>query len=55
MDMLATGVIRPKRVADAPEQLMEHMRRGEISVGVVVPPDFERRRLDGARGSAGAG
>ena len=47
MDMLATGVIRPKRVADAPEQLMEHMRRGEISVGVVVPPDFERRRLDG--------
>ena len=47
MDMLATGVIRPKRVADTPQQLMEQMRRGEISVGVVVPPDFERRRLDG--------
>ena len=47
MDMLATGVIRPKRVADTPQQLMEQMRRGEISVGVVVPPDFERRRSDG--------
>ena len=23
------------------------LRRGEISVGVVVPPDFERRRIDG--------
>ena len=47
MDMLATGVIRPTLVADTPQQLMEQMRRGEISVGVVVPPDFERRRLDG--------
>jgi hypothetical protein len=32
---------------DTPQQLMEALRRGEISVGVVVPPDFERRRLDG--------
>ena len=47
MDMVATGVIEPTLAANTPEQLMEQMRRGEISVGVVVPPDFERRRLDG--------
>ena len=47
MDMLATGVIRPAMTADTPKQLMEALRRGEISVGVVVPPDFERRRADG--------
>jgi ABC-2 type transport system permease protein len=47
MDMVATGVIRPKLPATSPAQLMEALRRGEISVGVVVPPDFERRRVDG--------
>ena len=47
MDMLNTGVIEPKLTADTPEQLMDGLRRGDISVGVVVPPDFERRRLDG--------
>ena len=26
---------------------MELLRRGEISVGIVVPPDFERRRVEG--------
>jgi ABC-2 type transport system permease protein len=47
MDMLATGVIKPVHDARTPQELMELLRRGEISVGVVVPPDFERRRLDG--------
>lgn len=47
MDMLATGVIRPVLVADTPHQLMAAMRRGRISVGVVIPPDFEQRRSDG--------
>ena len=47
MDMLATGVIEPVAAAHTPQELMELLRRGEISVGVVVPPDFERRRLDG--------
>jgi len=47
MDMLATGVIRPTLAVDTPQQLMDALRRGEISVGVVVPPDFERRRIDG--------
>jgi ABC-2 type transport system permease protein len=47
MDMLATGVIEPAVVADTPAQLMEQIRRGRISIGVAVPPDFERRRIDG--------
>lgn len=47
MDMVATGVIRPVMDATAPQTLMQGLRRGEISVGVVIPPDFERRRADG--------
>ena len=47
MDMVATGVIRPALTADTPQQLMDGLRRGEINVGIVVPPDFERRRIDG--------
>lgn len=47
MDMVATGVISPTLSATSPRRLMEALRRGEISVGVVIPPDFERRRFDG--------
>ena len=47
MDMLASGVIAPVAEADTPAQLMAMIRRGEISVGVVIPADFERRRVDG--------
>lgn len=47
MDMVATGVIQPVVVDHTPQQLQERMRRGEISVGVVVPADFERRLIDG--------
>lgn len=47
MDMVATGVIDPGYAATAPQQLMEQLRRGRISVGVVIPPDFERRRFEG--------
>jgi ABC-2 type transport system permease protein len=47
MDMLATGVITPVREARTPQEVMALLRRGEISVGVVVPADFERRRADG--------
>ena len=47
MDMLATGVIAPTHVDVTPQQLMQRLRRGEISIGIVVPPDFERRRIDG--------
>jgi ABC-2 type transport system permease protein len=47
MDMLATGVIAPVRDARTPQELVEMLQRGEISVGVAIPPDFERRRIDG--------
>ncbi|OBU64757.1 ABC transporter [Stenotrophomonas maltophilia] len=46
-DMVATGVITPRGKFYTPDQLMQALRRGEISVGVVVPADFERRRFDG--------
>lgn len=48
MDMAATGVIAPTMSARSPQELMEALRRGEIDIGVVVPPDFERRRHDGS-------
>jgi ABC-2 type transport system permease protein len=47
MDMVASGVIEPAVSATSPQQLVEALRRGEISVGIVVPPDFEARRFDG--------
>ncbi len=47
MDMVATGVIKPTVSANTPQELMERLRRGEISIGVVIPPDFERRRYEG--------
>ena len=47
MDMLATGVVAPVRDARTPRQLMDMLQRGEISVGIAIPPDFERRRIDG--------
>lgn len=47
MDMLATTVIKPSMQARTPQQLMDALRRGEISIGIVVPHDFERRRGEG--------
>jgi ABC-2 type transport system permease protein len=47
MDMVATGVIAPVAQVQTPQQLVELLRQGRISVGVHVPPDFERRRIDG--------
>ncbi|MCP1374101.1 ABC transporter permease [Dyella lutea] len=47
MDMLATGVIRPVTSARTPEEVVDLIRRGRINVGVVIPPDFEARKLDG--------
>lgn len=47
MDMLATGVVKPVIGARAPQELMTAIRRGRIDVGIVIPQDFERRRIDG--------
>ena len=47
MDMLATDVVEPVVKVDTPQQLMEMIRRGKISVGIAISPDFERRRYEG--------
>ncbi|HEY5971179.1 MAG TPA: ABC transporter permease [Pseudoxanthomonas sp.] len=47
MDMIATDVVDPVLVDNTPQELMERLRRGEINVGIVIPPDFERRLIDG--------
>jgi ABC-2 type transport system permease protein len=47
LDLLATGVITPVAEADTPQELTAMLQQGRISVGIVVPPDFERRRVDG--------
>jgi ABC-2 type transport system permease protein len=47
MDMLATEVVVPAAKVDTPQQLMDLIRRGRISVGIAIPPDFERRRYEG--------
>jgi ABC-2 type transport system permease protein len=47
MDMVASGVIEPRIAATSPRELTDAIRRGEISLGVVLPPDFEARRFDG--------
>jgi ABC-2 type transport system permease protein len=48
MDMLATGVVAPVAEVRTPEELVALLRRGEISVGIAIPPDFERRKADGS-------
>lgn len=47
MDMVASGVIEPVMAATSPQQLTDALRQGRISIGVVIPPDFEARRFDG--------
>src|SRR5690554_4708893 len=39
MDMAATGVIDVRRVADSPEELVDMLRRGQVDVGIAIPPD----------------
>jgi ABC-2 type transport system permease protein len=47
MDMVATGVIEPKLAATSPQQLTDALQRGQISIGIIIPPDFEARLFDG--------
>jgi ABC-2 type transport system permease protein len=46
-DMLATGVVRQAEVAQTPQELDDQLDRGLIKIGVLIPADYERRRLDG--------
>lgn len=45
-------VLRVVATAATPGELEERLRRGEISVGVYLPPDFDRRALDPRRPAA---
>ena len=46
-DMLATGVVRQAAPARAPQDLQTLFNRGEIKIGIVIPADYERRKIDG--------
>ena len=48
-DLQATQVIRVGEYLRSPEELEARIAGGHVSVGVYIPPDFERRRLDGDR------
>ncbi|KAF1713046.1 ABC transporter permease [Pseudoxanthomonas sacheonensis] len=46
-DLFATGVIRPVAGARTPQELQTLLRSGKIKIGILIPPDYERRRIDG--------
>jgi ABC-2 type transport system permease protein len=45
-DLEASGVVRFLAPSPDVASLQRRMNAGEINVGIVVPPDFERRRLE---------
>jgi ABC-2 type transport system permease protein len=51
-DLQATGVIDLLPASPDVPDLRRRMQSGEISVGIVIPPDFERRRLGDDRAVA---
>lgn len=46
-DMLATGIVRQTADARTPQELQALLNRGRVKIGIVIPADFERRKLDG--------
>ncbi len=46
-DMLATGIVRQAAPARTPQDLQALLNGGKIKIGIVIPPDYERRKLDG--------
>ena len=48
----ATGVVRFLEPAPGVDELRRRLNAGEISVGVYIPADFERRRLQNDRAAA---
>jgi ABC-2 type transport system permease protein len=45
-ELQATGTLRVTEHVRSSAQLRERLRAGAISIGIFIPPDFERRRLD---------
>lgn len=48
-DMQASGVVRVRQYSRSAAELRGSLRSGEISIGVYIPADFERRRVAGDR------
>lgn len=46
-DLFATGVVREVTAARSEQELRGLLDRGEIRIGVLIPPDFARRRIEG--------
>ncbi|MBN8211485.1 MAG: ABC transporter permease [Xanthomonadales bacterium] len=46
-DMLATGVVRQVAPARTPQELQTLLKRGTIKIGIAIPQDYERRKIDG--------
>jgi ABC-2 type transport system permease protein len=45
-DLVETQVVRIVEQVETPSLLEERLRTGDISVGVLIPPDFDRRVID---------
>ncbi len=48
-DMQATQVLRFITGASGPTELRRQLASGKIAAGIYIPPDFERRRIEGDR------
>ncbi len=46
-ELFATGVVRKVAAVNTPQDIEALFDRGAIKIGVIIPPDFERRRIDG--------
>jgi ABC-2 type transport system permease protein len=46
-DAVASQVVDVVEVAASPEALLERLRQGRISIGIVLPPDFDRLVAEG--------
>jgi ABC-2 type transport system permease protein len=51
-ELKQTQVLNVQFAVDTPQQIEELLRMGEISVGILIPPDFDRRILDPLRPGA---
>ena len=48
-ELRETQVAKIVAIADTPGELEDMLRRGDISIGVFIPPDFDRRVIDQER------
>lgn len=51
-DIAATGIVKITVHSASIDDLRRRMQAGEIALGIYIPADFERRRLDGERPAA---